>query len=58
MMSTNKGNALFNGALNTFYLRLHGVRHMLKDHSYSERGNPLMPLHGLLFLISSKSSFI
>ena len=24
-----------------FYLRLHGVRHMVKDHSDSEKGNPL-----------------
>ena len=30
---------------------------MVKNHSDSERGNPL-PLHGLLFLISSKGSFI
>ena len=35
------GNVLFNDALNTFYLRLYGVRHMVKDHSDSERGNPL-----------------
>ena len=35
-----KGNALFNDALNTFYLRLYGVRHMVKDHSDSERGKP------------------
>ena len=28
---------LFNDALNTFYLRLYGVRHMVKDHSGSER---------------------
>ena len=42
-------------ALNTFYLRLYGVTHMVKDHSNSERGNPL-PLHGLLFPISSKGS--
>ena len=40
-----------------FYLRLYGVGHMVKDHSDSERGNPLPP-HGLLFLISSKGSFI
>ena len=34
-----KGNALFNDALNTFYLRLYGVGHnMVKDHSDSERG--------------------
>ena len=32
-------NVLFNDALNTFYLRLYGVRHMVKDHSDSEKGN-------------------
>ena len=52
-----EGNVLFNDALNTFYLRLYGVRHMVKDHSDSEKGNPLPP-HGLLFPISSKGSFI
>ena len=52
-----EGIVLFNDALNTFYLRLYGVRHMVKDHSDSERGNPLPP-HGLLFPISSKGSFI
>ena len=52
-----EGNILFNDALNTFYLRLYGVRHMVKDHSDSERGNPLPP-HRLLFPISSKGSFI
>ena len=51
-----KGNVLFYDALNTFYLRLYGVRHMVKDHSDIERGNPLPP-HGLL-PISSKGSFI
>ena len=30
-------NVLFNDALNTFYLRLYGVRHMVKDHSDSEK---------------------
>ena len=44
---------LFNDALNTFYLRLYGVRHMVKYHTDSERGNPLPP-HGLLFPINSK----
>ena len=29
---------------------------MVKDHSDSERGNPLLP-HGLLFPINSKGSF-
>ena len=51
-----KGNALFNDALNPFYLRLYVVGHMVKDHSDSERGNPLPP-HRLLFSISSKGYF-
>ena len=50
-----EGNVLFNYALNTFYLRLYGVGHMIKDHSDSEKGNPLLP-QGLLFLNSSKGS--
>ena len=56
-MAERKGNALFNDALNTSYLRLYGVGHMVKDHSESERGNPLPP-HRLLFSIGSKGSFI
>ena len=48
---------LFNDARNTFYLRLYGVRHMVKYHTDGERRNPLPP-HGLLFPISSKGSFI
>ena len=36
--STNRkeGNILFNDALNTFYLRLYGIRHMVNNHSYRE----------------------
>ena len=52
-----EGNVLFNDALNTFFLRYYGIRHMVKNHSDSERGNPL-PSHGQLFPISSKGSFI
>ena len=52
-----EGNVLFNDTLNTFYLRLYGVRYMVKDHSDSEKGNPLPP-HRLLFPINSKGSFI
>ena len=48
---------LFNESINIFYLWLYGVGHMVKDHSVSERGNPLPP-HRLLFSISSKGSFI
>ena len=40
-----------------FFLRLNGVRHMVKDHSDSEKGNPLPPRR-LLFPINSKGSFI
>ena len=47
MLYKERGNFLFNDALNAFYLRLYGVRHMVKDHSY-----------GPLFPISSKGSFI
>ena len=52
-----QGNVLFNDALNIFYLRLYGIRHTVKDHSDSEKGNSLPP-HRLLLPISSKGSFI
>ena len=52
-----EGNVLFHDTLITFYLRLYGIRHMVKYHSDSERGNLLLP-HGLLFPINSNSSFI
>ena len=52
-----EGNVIFNDPLNTFYLRLYGVRHMV-NHPDSERENPLLP-HGLIFPItSSKGYFI
>ena len=51
-----EGNVLFNDALNTFYLRLYGVRHMVKNHSDRERGIPLSP-HRPLFPISRKGLF-
>ena len=50
-------HVLFNDAFNTFYLRLYGIRHMVKDHSDSEKGN-LLPPHRLLLSINSKGSFI
>ena len=39
-----EGHFLFNDTPNTFYLQLYGVivRHMLKDHSDNERGNPFV----------------
>ena len=42
MYRQQEGNVLFNDALNTFYLRLYGVRYMVKDHSDSERGRKEM----------------
>ena len=57
MQFEKERNVLFNDALNTFYLRLYGVRHMVKDHSDSEKGNPLPP-HRLLLSINSKGSHI
>ena len=61
MVGTGQGrkerNILLNDALNTFYLWLYGIRHMVKDHSDNEKGN-LLPPHRLLFLINSKGSFI
>ena len=54
MEGRKEGNVLFNDALNTFYLRLYGVRHnMVKDHSDSEKGNPLPP-HRLLFRLTAR----
>ena len=57
MVIWKEGSVLFNDALNTFYLWLYGSRHMVKDFSDGERGK-LLPPHRLLFLISSKGSFI
>ena len=51
------GRILLNDALNTFSLRLYGVRHMVKDHSGSERGKPLSP-HGILLPINSRFIYI
>ena len=51
-------NFLFINALKTFYLQLNGIWHIVKDHLDSKRGNMLLPLHGLLFLIINKGSFI
>ena len=41
--------------LNTFYLQLYGIRHMVKNHSDSERKPATASLH---FPISNKGSFI
>ena len=33
-----------------FILRLYGVRHMVKNHKDSEKGNPLPPQQGFLYM--------
>ena len=35
--SEKEGNVLFNDTLNTFYLRLYGIRYFVEDHSIGER---------------------
>ena len=50
-----EGNVFFNDTLNTFYLWLVGVGHIVKNHSDCKRGNLLLP-HGLLLPISNNSS--
>ena len=54
---TTKARLLYSLLYILFYLRLYGVRHMVMDHSDSEKGNPLPP-HRLLLSINSKGSFI
>ena len=53
-------NILFNDALNTFYLRLYGVRHMVKDHSDSEREREIFYLttHSTHFIYGYMASDI
>ena len=53
-----KGTVLLNNALNAFYRQIFCIRYRVNDHKNSQRENLLLPLHGLLFLISNKGSFI
>ena len=48
-MDRQKERVLFKDALNTFYVRLYGIGHMLKDLSESERENLLPPHIGYDF---------
>ena len=50
-----EGNVLFNDPLNTFYLWLYGIGHVIKDHSDSEGGSPLLPLHGYFFQLAPRA---
>ena len=53
LSNMKEGNILFNDALNTFYLRLYGVRHMVKDLSDSEKGNSFRLAARVLLYASS-----
>ena len=56
--SREEWKCLFNDALNTLYLPLYKAwDKMVKDHSDSDRRNPLPQLHGILFPVGSKESF-
>ena len=56
MHKEEKVHILFKDALNTFYLWLFDIENSVKDHS--ARHETAMPLHSLLFSISSKGYFI
>ena len=49
-----EGNVLFNDTLNTFYLRLYGIRHMVKDHSDREREETHCPHMGYSFRLAAR----
>ena len=59
-MRERERNVLFNDALNTFYLRLYGVRHMVKDHSDSEREREMfyLMMHSTHFIYGYMASDI
>ena len=46
-----EGNVLFNDTLNTLYLWLYGIRHMVKD---SEKGNLLCNYMGYSFQLAAR----
>ena len=54
LWSRKEGNGLFNDALNTFYLRVYGVRHMVKDQPDSEWGNRLPPHRPYPFRLAAR----
>ena len=49
-----EGNVLFNDALNTFYLRLYDVRHMVNNHSYGKREETRCRHMGYSFRLAAK----
>ena len=59
-LNPRERNVLFNDALNTFYLRLYGVRHMVKDHSDSKKEREMFYLttHSTHFIYGYMASDI
>ena len=53
-----EGNVSYAYAINTFYFTVIWRQIYGKDHSDIERGNPLPPIHELIFPISSKIFYI
>ena len=54
-----EANVLFNDTLNTFYLRLYGIRHMVKDHSDNERKEMFyLTTHSIHFIYGYMASDI
>ena len=52
-MENKEGIFLFKNTLNTFYLSLYGVGHMVKDHSDSER-KPIVATLGYSFRLAAR----
>ena len=54
-ITRKEGNVLFNDAVNTFYLRLYGVRHMVKYHTDREREETRCRHMGYSFRLTARS---
>ena len=57
-VTRKEGNVLFNDALKTFYLRLYGVGHMVKDHHPTDREMFYLMTHSTHFIYGYKASDI
>ena len=57
-MEVEEIHFIYNTLNTLFSYMVTGMRHMVEDHSDSERGNPLLLLHRLLSPISTKGFFV
>ena len=57
-LGMKEGNIIFNDTLNTFYLRLYGIRHMVKDHSRLQERKPAAGTTWTSLSDRNKGSFI